>query len=72
MSELACQGETFITLFQGLIGVAKKPERKCRAAQAENAGVLGVNESMRAVSLRIMKRDALIQMFKGNPWFSKV
>jgi hypothetical protein len=71
VSNLAREGEGLIRPLQGLIGITKIPERYCRPGQAGNGGVLAVNERMGAVSLGVVERDTLVQMFPGDRWFSK-
>src|SRR5262245_38677301 len=48
------------------------PERYGRPGEGDNAGVLSVDKRMRAVLIRIIELDRLLQMFPGGDQLSQV
>src|SRR5262249_889218 len=71
MSDHTGERQSFVAPLQSLIGVTEVPERCGSVGEGGDPGVLSVDERMRAVLLRVVKRDCLAQLFPGGGQLSE-
>ena len=71
MRQSVGQGERRVAALQGLVRIAKGPECHGRIAEAPCPGILPVEEGMRAVLLRIVEGDTLLQVGQGRDELAK-
>src|SRR5258705_4746448 len=70
--QLASQGQGFLNPLQSLFWSAEKPKRPSGKALHRNSRVLRIQESINAMSLRIVKREGLLIMFQGQSKLSQM
>ena len=71
VSQLLGLGQRVVDAFQGLVGIAKQPPGPGEIDQAAYPGVITVAERMGAVLLRVVERDALLEVRSGRGQFSQ-